>query len=94
LYDATGQQEQARAELSMAVEMYRGMEMTFWFVSGDQKLYVNGQGKIVVSDHGGAIRTTRQWLTATFLESTGDGRQALRLPPSLGAAGQQRASLL
>ena len=27
---ATGQREQARAELSMAVEMYRGMEMTFW----------------------------------------------------------------
>jgi hypothetical protein len=30
LYAATGQREQARAELSMAVEMYRGMEMTFW----------------------------------------------------------------
>jgi tetratricopeptide (TPR) repeat protein len=29
--DATiGQRERARAELSMAVEMYRGMEMTFW----------------------------------------------------------------
>jgi tetratricopeptide (TPR) repeat protein len=27
---ATGQREQARAELSMAVEMYRGMEMTLW----------------------------------------------------------------
>jgi hypothetical protein len=30
LYAATGQREQARAELSTAVEMYRGMEMTFW----------------------------------------------------------------
>ena len=30
LYAATRQREQARAELSMAVEMYRGMEMTFW----------------------------------------------------------------
>jgi tetratricopeptide (TPR) repeat protein len=30
LYAATGQREQARAELSVAVEMYRGMEMTFW----------------------------------------------------------------
>jgi hypothetical protein len=30
LYAATGEQEQARVELSMAVEMYRGMAMTFW----------------------------------------------------------------
>ena len=30
LYAATGQREQARTELSMAMEMYRGMEMIFW----------------------------------------------------------------
>jgi hypothetical protein len=30
LYATTGQREQARAELATAVEMYRGMEMTFW----------------------------------------------------------------
>jgi tetratricopeptide (TPR) repeat protein len=30
LYAATGQQEQARTELSTAIEMYRAMEMTFW----------------------------------------------------------------
>jgi class 3 adenylate cyclase/tetratricopeptide (TPR) repeat protein len=30
LYAATGQREQARAELSKAIEMYRAMEMTFW----------------------------------------------------------------
>jgi class 3 adenylate cyclase/tetratricopeptide (TPR) repeat protein len=30
LYATTGQREQARAELSMAIEMYRSMEMTFW----------------------------------------------------------------
>ena len=30
LYAKTGQQEQARVELSMALEMYRAMEMTFW----------------------------------------------------------------
>jgi tetratricopeptide (TPR) repeat protein len=30
LYATTGQREQARAELSMAVEMYRGMAMAFW----------------------------------------------------------------
>jgi tetratricopeptide (TPR) repeat protein len=30
LYATRGQQEQARAELSTAMEMYRTMEMTFW----------------------------------------------------------------
>ena len=30
LYATTGQREQARAELSTAIEMYREMEMTFW----------------------------------------------------------------
>jgi class 3 adenylate cyclase/tetratricopeptide (TPR) repeat protein len=30
LYATTGQLEQARTELSMTVEMYRSMEMTFW----------------------------------------------------------------
>jgi hypothetical protein len=30
LYTKIGQQEQARAELSTAMEMYRTMEMTFW----------------------------------------------------------------
>jgi tetratricopeptide (TPR) repeat protein len=30
LYATGGQPEQARAELSMAIEMYRDMEMTFW----------------------------------------------------------------
>src|SRR5262249_35678644 len=30
LYVAIGQREQARTELSMAMDMYRGMEMTFW----------------------------------------------------------------
>ena len=30
LYATTGQREQARAALATAIEMYRGMEMTFW----------------------------------------------------------------
>jgi Flp pilus assembly protein TadD len=30
LYAKTGRQEQARAELSTAIEMYRVMAMTFW----------------------------------------------------------------
>jgi len=31
LYATTGQREQARRELTTAMEMYRGMDMTFWF---------------------------------------------------------------
>ena len=30
MYTKTGQREQARAELSMAIGLYRAMEMTFW----------------------------------------------------------------
>ncbi len=30
LYSQTGHSEQARTELSTAIEMYRDMEMTFW----------------------------------------------------------------
>ena len=30
LYAATGRREQAHAELSTAIDMYRAMEMTFW----------------------------------------------------------------
>jgi tetratricopeptide (TPR) repeat protein len=30
LYAAIGQQEQARTELSTAIEMYKSMDMTFW----------------------------------------------------------------
>ena len=30
LYAATGQREQARAELATAIALYRDMEMTFW----------------------------------------------------------------
>jgi hypothetical protein len=30
LYAAAGQREQARSELSTAIEMYQTMEMTFW----------------------------------------------------------------
>ena len=30
LYQKTGREKEARAELNEAVEMYRAMEMTFW----------------------------------------------------------------
>jgi hypothetical protein len=29
-YAETGQREQARAELTAAIDLYRGMDMTFW----------------------------------------------------------------
>ncbi len=38
LYSQTGQVEQARAELSTAIEMYRGMEMTFWLPEAEAAL--------------------------------------------------------
>jgi class 3 adenylate cyclase/tetratricopeptide (TPR) repeat protein len=38
LYRQTGQAEQARAELSTAIEMYRDMEMTFWLPQAEVAL--------------------------------------------------------
>jgi tetratricopeptide (TPR) repeat protein len=38
LYAQTGQQEQARAELSTAIAMYRAMEMTFWLPQAEAAL--------------------------------------------------------
>jgi tetratricopeptide (TPR) repeat protein len=38
LYAPTGQREQARAELSTAIEMYRAMEMTFWLPQAEVAL--------------------------------------------------------
>src|SRR5262249_47037061 len=38
LYAKTGQREQARAELSTAIEMYRAMEMTFWLPQAEMAL--------------------------------------------------------
>jgi len=44
LYAATGQQEQARAELSAAIDLYRAMEMTFWLPQTEAALVqVKGQ---------------------------------------------------
>ena len=44
LYATRGQQEQARAELSTAMEMYRTMEMTFWLPQGEAVLAQVGEG--------------------------------------------------
>jgi tetratricopeptide (TPR) repeat protein len=38
LYAATGQCEQARAELSIAIELYRAMDMTFWLPEAEAAL--------------------------------------------------------
>src|SRR4029453_184147 len=38
LYTATGQREQAHSELSMAIEMYQSMEMTFWLPQAEAVL--------------------------------------------------------
>ncbi len=38
LYSQTGKSEQARAELSTAIDMYRDMEMTFWLPETEAKL--------------------------------------------------------
>jgi hypothetical protein len=38
LYTMTGQREQARAERSTAIEMYRAMEMTFWLPEAERAL--------------------------------------------------------
>jgi tetratricopeptide (TPR) repeat protein len=38
LYARTGQRQQARAELSAAIELYRAMEMTFWLPQAEAAL--------------------------------------------------------
>jgi len=38
LYAMTGQREQARAELSAAIDLYRAMDMTFWLFQAEAAL--------------------------------------------------------
>ena len=38
LYTKIGRREQARAELSPAIELYRAMEMTFWLPQAEAAL--------------------------------------------------------
>jgi class 3 adenylate cyclase/tetratricopeptide (TPR) repeat protein len=42
LYAKTGQREQARVELSTAIELYRAMEMTFWLSRAEEMLVQGG----------------------------------------------------
>ena len=45
LYAATGQQEQALVELSAAIDLYRGMDMTFWLPQAEAVLAQVGRGE-------------------------------------------------
>jgi predicted ATPase len=45
-YAATGQREQARAELSVAIELYRTMDMTFWLPRAETALAQAGGGGV------------------------------------------------
>ena len=38
LYATTGQREQARAELSASIDLYRAMDMTFWLPQAEAVL--------------------------------------------------------
>jgi hypothetical protein len=38
LYGQTGQRQQARTELSTAIELYRAMDMTFWIPQAEAAL--------------------------------------------------------
>jgi hypothetical protein len=38
LYAKTGQREQARTELSTAIDLYHAMEMTFWLPQAEAAL--------------------------------------------------------
>ena len=40
LYQKTGREDEARAEITQAVEMYREIEMTFWLEQAEEALAV------------------------------------------------------
>ena len=46
LYATTGQQEQARAALTMAIAMYRAMDMTFWLPQAEAALAQKGHNRL------------------------------------------------
>jgi hypothetical protein len=51
LYTTTGQREQARTELSTAIELYRAMEMRFWLTQTEATLaqVLHATGRLGVS---------------------------------------------
>jgi len=53
LYAKTGRQEQARAALATAIELYRAMEMTFWLPQAEAALAeVEGRGQSIAAGTG------------------------------------------
>ena len=56
LYAATGQREQARAELSTAIEMYQSMAMAFWLPQTEAAL-AQGEGRSWTSTESGPHHT-------------------------------------
>jgi tetratricopeptide (TPR) repeat protein len=53
LYAKTGQQEQSRAALATAIELYRAMEMTFWLPQAEAALAeVGGLGQSIAAGAG------------------------------------------
>ena len=47
LYSKTDQREQARAELSRAIALYRDMDMTFWLPQAEAALVQVGRSRVV-----------------------------------------------
>jgi hypothetical protein len=53
LYTKTGRQEQARADLATAIELYRAMEMTFWLPQAEAALAeAEGRGQSIAAGTG------------------------------------------
>jgi len=46
LYDATGQQEQARAALTTAIELYRAMDLALWLPQAEAALAQKGHDRL------------------------------------------------
>ena len=71
LYATTGQREQARAELSTAIEMYRAMAMTLWLSQAEAALAQIGEAE---RPAGGVLRRCPK-------ASVGAGDEGLRAGP-------------
>ena len=62
LYATIGQQEQARAELSAAIRLYRAMDMTFW-LPRRKRCWRRWRDSKGAYGHAGKVLALRQWET-------------------------------
>jgi tetratricopeptide (TPR) repeat protein len=69
LYATLGQQEQARAALTTAIQMYRAMDMTFWLPQTEATLAQAGRGKESEGDMPGGVAPEANGGTAEGLRS-------------------------